>query len=173
MQILETLSNDRYTRIATIYLLPRLLASKPTGKVASIMADDHAATTALIAAYNKKEDLPELVEETMHGFVQPVPEGLIPVRGYEFGKDGVDYHALLQSYKTCGFQATNFGLAVEQIIQMVSAAVLSVLRNYCMPAWCKLSRFSRLYRTRTVDLPCYSRGKACAHVVIQYMQSLC
>ena len=85
------------------------------------MAEDQAATTAAYSTDSKKEDLPALVEKTLHGFVHPVPEGLIPVRGYEFGKDGVDYHALLQSYKTCGFQATNFGLAVEQIIQMVSA----------------------------------------------------
>ena len=32
---------------------------------------------------------------------------------------GVDYHALLSSYRTSGFQATNFGMAVEQITKMV------------------------------------------------------
>ena len=83
-----------------------------------ILAFSHA-TTPLIPLYNKREDLPELVEETLHGYVEPVPEGLTPVRGYEFGGNAVDYHALLQSYRTCGFQATNFGLAVEQINQMV------------------------------------------------------
>ncbi len=36
------------------------------------------------------------------------------VQGYDFNA-GVDYHALLQSYKYSGFQATNFGLAVEEI----------------------------------------------------------
>ena len=89
------------------------------------MADNHVATTALITVYNKKEDLPELVEEALHGFVEPVPEGLTPVRGYDFSGDGVDYHALLQSYRTCGFQATNFGLAVEQINQMVKRCMLN------------------------------------------------
>ena len=39
--------------------------------------------------------------------------------GYDFNK-GVDYHALLQSYKYSGFQATNFGLAVEEINKMIS-----------------------------------------------------
>ena len=32
---------------------------------------------------------------------------------------GVDYHALLSSYRTSGFQATNFGMAMEQITKMV------------------------------------------------------
>lgn len=40
------------------------------------------------------------------------------VDGYDFNK-GINYHALLQSFKTTGFQATNFGMAVDQINQMV------------------------------------------------------
>ena len=47
------------------------------------------------------------------------------VKGYTFTKPeetgcAVDYHALLQSFMTTGFQATNFGLAVEEINKMVS-----------------------------------------------------
>ena len=47
------------------------------------------------------------------------------VEGYNFSKPDqsgskVDYHDLLQSFRTSGFQATNFGLAVEQINQMVN-----------------------------------------------------
>ena len=48
-----------------------------------------------------------------------MPEGSIPVRGYDFNKP-LDYHALLQSFTTTGLQATNFGLAVEQINKMRS-----------------------------------------------------
>lgn len=40
------------------------------------------------------------------------------VQGYEFN-NGIDYHALLSSYKTTGFQATSFGLAVEEINKML------------------------------------------------------
>lgn len=40
------------------------------------------------------------------------------VAGYDFNK-GVDYHSILESYKRCGFQATNFGFAVEEINKMV------------------------------------------------------
>lgn len=41
------------------------------------------------------------------------------VSGYDFN-EGINYHALLESYKRTGYQATNFGLAVEQINTMVS-----------------------------------------------------
>eukprot|EP00093_Oithona_nana_P010641 10641.XXX_533029_534194_1 [CDS] Oithona nana genome sequencing. len=41
------------------------------------------------------------------------------VKGYDFNT-GVDHHALLQSFLHSGFQATNFGLAVEQINAMIS-----------------------------------------------------
>jgi len=40
------------------------------------------------------------------------------VRGYDFN-DGIDYHALLQTYRTTGFQATNFGLAIDEINRML------------------------------------------------------
>jgi deoxyhypusine synthase len=38
--------------------------------------------------------------------------------GYDWNK-GVNYRALLDTYRFCGFQATNFGLAVEEINKMV------------------------------------------------------
>lgn len=40
------------------------------------------------------------------------------VCGYDFQK-GVDFEALLNSYKSMGFQATNFGLAIEEINKMI------------------------------------------------------
>ena len=46
-------------------------------------------------------------------------ENFIFVLGYDFNT-GVDHHALLQSFLHSGFQATNFGLAVEQINAMIS-----------------------------------------------------
>ena len=41
------------------------------------------------------------------------------VSGYDFNQ-GIDHHKLLKSFKYSGFQATNFGLAVDQINAMVS-----------------------------------------------------
>ncbi|CAF0804920.1 unnamed protein product [Didymodactylos carnosus] len=40
------------------------------------------------------------------------------VCGYDFN-NGLDYHKLLKSFKTTGFQATNIGLAIEQINEMI------------------------------------------------------
>ena len=40
------------------------------------------------------------------------------VAGYDFNQ-GIDHHKLLKSFKYSGFQATNFGLAVEEIWKMI------------------------------------------------------
>uniref|UniRef100_A0A3B4BEZ0 Deoxyhypusine synthase n=1 Tax=Periophthalmus magnuspinnatus TaxID=409849 RepID=A0A3B4BEZ0_9GOBI len=48
----------------------------------------------------------------------PVPEETPQIRGYDFNL-GVDHKALLQSYYNTGFQATHFGLAVNEINNMV------------------------------------------------------
>ena len=52
----------------------------------------------------------------------PFPEDAHRVQGYDFNQ-GVDHRALLQSYLKTGFQATNFGLAVQQINSMVTFVV--------------------------------------------------
>lgn len=67
--------------------------------------------------------LPESVTQNLFVKSTPHPEEFTTkVEGYQFCKPGagdVDYHALLRSYRTSGFQATNFGLAVEEINRMV------------------------------------------------------
>jgi deoxyhypusine synthase len=47
-----------------------------------------------------------------------IPEGAETVRGYNFDH-GVNYPELLASFARTGFQATNFGKAVEEINRMV------------------------------------------------------
>lgn len=47
-----------------------------------------------------------------------LPPESAQVQGYDFNR-GVDYHALLEAYGTTGFQATNFGRAVQQVNAMV------------------------------------------------------
>lgn len=71
----------------------------------------------------KEDGAPALVQEAVLVKSEPMPpEFSTQVQGYQFERDGlVDYHALLQSYRTSGFQATNFGLAVEQVTKMVSS----------------------------------------------------
>ncbi|KAF6024007.1 DHPS [Bugula neritina] len=41
------------------------------------------------------------------------------VKGYDFN-NGIDHHALLSSYTTSGFSATNFGLSVQEITRMIN-----------------------------------------------------
>ncbi|XP_058792189.1 probable deoxyhypusine synthase [Phymastichus coffea] len=50
----------------------------------------------------------------------PLPLTIPSVRGYDFNSS-VDYSSILSSYKYSGFQATNFGLAVEEILRMLVA----------------------------------------------------
>lgn len=63
----------------------------------------------------------------------PIPEDTPKVRGYDFNQ-GVDHQALLQSFYNTGFQATSFGLAVNQIKMMVgqTGSGLKVLHISCM-----------------------------------------
>ena len=46
-----------------------------------------------------------------------MPSDSIKVKGYDFNQ-GVDHNALFDSFLSSGFQATNFGLAVEEIKRM-------------------------------------------------------
>ena len=73
------------------------------------------------ARQRQSEGAPAVVQEAVLVKSGPMPaEFSTLVKGYEFERDtAVDYHALLQSFRTSGFQATNFGLAVEQINKMV------------------------------------------------------
>eukprot|EP01095_Lingulamoeba_sp_RSL-Kostka_P011119 TRINITY_DN4156_c0_g1_i1.p1 TRINITY_DN4156_c0_g1~~TRINITY_DN4156_c0_g1_i1.p1 ORF type:complete len:389 (-),score=156.29 TRINITY_DN4156_c0_g1_i1:96-1262(-) len=49
----------------------------------------------------------------------PMEEGTPICKGYDFNK-GVDYSELMKSYVTTGFQATNLGLAIEEINKMIN-----------------------------------------------------
>ncbi|XP_062966291.1 deoxyhypusine synthase isoform X3 [Cynocephalus volans] len=51
-----------------------------------------------------------------------LPPESVQVRGYDFSR-GVNYRALLEAFGTTGFQATNFGRAVQQVNAMVDVLV--------------------------------------------------
>lgn len=69
-----------------------------------------------------------------------MPEGSIPVLGYDFSP-GLDYHHLLQSFRTTGFQATNFGLAVDEIGKMLKCRQCPVpegaVKEYLLDEGCR------------------------------------
>lgn len=47
-----------------------------------------------------------------------LPANTPTVKGYEWN-NGINYDEILGSYLNCGFQATNFGKAVNEINKMV------------------------------------------------------
>lgn len=49
-----------------------------------------------------------------------LPESTPVVQGYDFN-NGIDYHKLFETYLVSGFQATNFGLAVQEINKMIDS----------------------------------------------------
>lgn len=66
-----------------------------------------------------EEQPPKLATDAVLVKSEKIPQEVGTVKGYDFN-DGVNYHKLLQSYARSGFQASNFGHAVEQIDKMVS-----------------------------------------------------
>ncbi|XP_030840221.1 deoxyhypusine synthase [Strongylocentrotus purpuratus] len=62
---------------------------------------------------------PDLATSAVMVQSSEMPKDSVKVKGYDFN-EGIDYHKLLQSFKTCGFQATNLGLAIEEIQKMIS-----------------------------------------------------
>lgn len=71
---------------------------------------------------------PSVAVEAVLSKSDPMPENSETVKGYDFGK-GIDYHALLKSFKHTGFQATNFGNAVDEINKMVCIMTVSMYIN--------------------------------------------
>ncbi|XP_067128200.1 probable deoxyhypusine synthase [Centruroides vittatus] len=64
------------------------------------------------------KDCPSIAVDATFVKSTPIPENTLKVKGYDFNQ-GIDYHDILQSYRTSGFQATNFGLAVEEVNKML------------------------------------------------------
>ena len=64
------------------------------------------------------ERLPDIAAEAVLVTSEEMEPGTEKVQGYDFNQ-GIDHHKLLKSFKYSGFQATNFGLAVEEIWKMI------------------------------------------------------
>ncbi|XP_046546831.1 deoxyhypusine synthase-like [Haliotis rubra] len=61
---------------------------------------------------------PSVATEAVLVKSSPMPDGTPTVKGYDFN-EGINYHKLMESYRRSGFQATNFGKAVEEINRMI------------------------------------------------------
>lgn len=81
-----------------------------------------------IINFLEMSELPQLVKDAVLASSEPVAVDSLEIRGYDFS-DGVDYHALLDSYKSTGFQATHFGKAVEEINKMVRTLYITISQS--------------------------------------------
>ncbi|KYN26677.1 putative deoxyhypusine synthase, partial [Trachymyrmex cornetzi] len=68
----------------------------------------------------KKQDLQEqaLAKNAVLISSSSLSSYTTPVKGYDFNK-GINYHELFTTMASCGFQATNFGLAIEEVNRML------------------------------------------------------
>lgn len=69
---------------------------------------------------SSQDKIPEIVKNAVLMQSSPIPIGTPVVKGYDWNK-GINYHALFETYKNSGFQASNFGLAVDEIQKMINA----------------------------------------------------
>jgi len=65
------------------------------------------------------QQVPEMATDAVLVRSTQVPADAVQVKGYDFN-EGVDYHKLLSSFHSTGFQATNMALAVNEINRMVN-----------------------------------------------------
>jgi len=68
--------------------------------------------------------------ENIFLYSAPVSEDAVKVQGYEFN-NGIDFHAMMDTFKSSGFQATNLYEAMEIIKQIVIIALLLFIQNNC------------------------------------------
>ena len=66
------------------------------------------------------KSVPDIAAEAVLVQSKDMDQGTETVIGYDFNK-GLDHHQLLKSFKYSGFQATNFGLAVDEIWKMINS----------------------------------------------------
>jgi deoxyhypusine synthase len=61
---------------------------------------------------------PDLAKDAVLQESEPMPKDTPVVAGWDFNQ-GVNYDGILKSFKYSGFQATNFGKAVDEINKMI------------------------------------------------------
>lgn len=67
---------------------------------------------------DQQTNIPAIAKEAVLTASQKIADDTPIVVGYDFNA-GINYDALLGSYLNSGFQATNFGKAVQEINKMV------------------------------------------------------
>lgn len=79
---------------------------------------DWETITILVGEMASSSSEPGIAKEAVLLPSSKLPDDTPVVSGYDWNQ-GIDYNRLFESYLTSGFQATNFGLAVNEINKMV------------------------------------------------------
>lgn len=79
---------------------------------------------------NKKPTIePQIAKDAVLVSSSKLPDGTPQVIGYDWN-NGINYDQLLDSYVNSGFQATNFGKAVNEINKMVTKDMTELYVHY-------------------------------------------
>jgi len=76
--------------------------------------------TAALLFVGTMDTVPEATTAAVLSKSESLPDDTPIVQGYGFEDDVTDYDALFASYAKTGFQATNFGKAIDIVNDMVS-----------------------------------------------------
>ncbi|GAB6024607.1 hypothetical protein CHUAL_009751 [Chamberlinius hualienensis] len=74
--------------------------------------------TETFARHFFKQQNEKLLTKSENGSFGDSYADLPTVKGYDFS-EGIDYDTLFRSYKTTGFQATQLGLAIDEVLRMI------------------------------------------------------
>ena len=107
--------------------LKMMIQTKEESNGNSAMSNGNTNNTNNTGEKNKPsqshQHIPSVTASAVLGESASMPEGSVPCKGHDFNSDDpqkCDMDAIMKSFLTTGFQATNVGLAVEQIQAMRS-----------------------------------------------------
>ncbi|XP_069460210.1 deoxyhypusine synthase isoform X2 [Ambystoma mexicanum] len=125
---------------------------------------EHSSTAKNIPATHTTSSHKDLMAEGRPPFIaqeavlkrsSPLPESTPEVHGYDFNQ-GLDYHALLQSFYTTGFQATHFGQAVREVNNMIEKKLEPISKEDESP----------------INLNCYQRESSGCTIFLGYTSNM-
>ncbi|XP_063965203.1 deoxyhypusine synthase-like [Lytechinus pictus] len=128
----------------SVRLCCRSIASSPTYSQSVRSPPSTSTTQSSTGAYELRETYRELPAELSSGSIEDKINDLtssnpLPVRGYDFSQ-AIDYNKIMESMRTVGFQASNFGAAVEEIKRMLAKKVEPLTEE---EKWTMMENYSR------------------------------
>ncbi|XP_055702960.1 probable deoxyhypusine synthase [Phlebotomus papatasi] len=80
--------------------------------------------------YVNMANIPTIAQEAVLLESEELPRDTPTVKGYDWKASGINYEEILKSYTHTGFQATNFGKAVDEINKMLNSRNCPLLEEH-------------------------------------------